>query len=50
MDVEFEIITVVKVPILVFRVVKLVGRYQCFGGTHCPYLQMTNVHRWKKQF
>jgi hypothetical protein len=39
---RFEVLTAVKMSILVFWVVTqcgLVGRYQRFGGTYCLHLQ-----------
>jgi hypothetical protein len=39
---KFEVLTVVKFLMLVFRVVMLCGledRYQCFGGTYGLHLQ-----------
>jgi hypothetical protein len=38
----FEVLTVVKMSMLVFWVVlprRLVGTYECFGGTYCLHLQ-----------
>jgi hypothetical protein len=51
----FEVLTAVKMSMLVFWVVKpngLVGRYQRFGETSCVHLQGRNPedpHRYSKK-
>jgi hypothetical protein len=49
LDIRFEVLTAVKMPMLVIWVLMqcgLVGGYHCFVGTYCLHLQHTYKSTW----